>query len=131
MTRFWITLNEGVDFVLSSLEMMRGGEDLRAQDPVNVHAVARLAEAMAPGVPTKIVGIRPGEKLHEMMISSDDARSTVDLGDRYAIEPEFVEYPRKAFRDEGHKGAQDGFVYSSDINEDWLDEAGLKRMLEA
>jgi UDP-N-acetylglucosamine 4,6-dehydratase/5-epimerase len=69
--------------------------------------------------------------LHEMMISSDDARNTVDLGDRYAIEPDFVEYSRRSFRQDGAAGVPEGFVYSSDINDQWLDEAGLKRMLEA
>jgi UDP-N-acetylglucosamine 4,6-dehydratase len=129
MTRFWITINQGVDFVLSSLEIMRGGEVFVPKIPSM--SMPALADAMAPGVPTRVIGIRPGEKLHEMMISSDDARNTVDLGDRYAIEPDFVEYPRKSFRKEGATPAAEGFVYSSDINDDWLDEAGLKRMLEA
>jgi UDP-N-acetylglucosamine 4,6-dehydratase len=129
MTRFWITINQGVDFVLSSLEIMRGGEVFVPKIPSM--SMPALADAMAPGVPTRVIGIRPGEKLHEMMISSDDARNTVDLGDRYAIEPDFVEYPRLSFRKEGSTPAPEGFVYSSDINDDWLDEAGLKRMLEA
>jgi UDP-N-acetylglucosamine 4,6-dehydratase len=129
MTRFWITLNEGVDFVLSSLEMMRGGEVFVPKIPSM--RMPELLQAMAPGATTRVIGIRPGEKLHEMMISSDDARNTVDLGDRYAIEPDFVEYTRRSFRDDGAKGVPEGFVYSSDINDDWLDEAGLKRMLQA
>lgn len=66
-----------------------------------------------------------------MMISSDDARNTVDLGDRYAIEPDFVEYTRRAFRDDGAARVPEGFVYSSDINDEWLDNDGLRRMLEA
>jgi UDP-N-acetylglucosamine 4,6-dehydratase len=74
-----------------------------------------------------VVGIRPGEKLHEMMISSDDARNTVDLGDRYAIEPDFVEYQRTPF--EAPKVAED-FSYSSDSNREWLDGPGLARMLD-
>lgn len=129
MTRFWITLDEGVAFVLSSLEMMRGGEVFVPKIPSMT--MPDLLQAMAPGSKTKIIGIRPGEKLHEMMISSDDARNTVDLGDRYAIEPDFVEYTRRSFRDDGAKAVADGFVYSSDINDDWLDNDGLKRMLEA
>ena len=95
MTRFLITLNEGVDFVLSSLEVMRGGEIFVPKIPSA--KITDLAEALGPGLPHRMVGIRPGEKLHEMMISVDDARSTVDLGDRYAIEPAFVEYPRTPF----------------------------------
>ena len=129
MTRFWITLNEGVDFVLSSLEMMRGGEVFVPK--IASMRMPELVQAMAPGSTTRVIGIRPGEKLHEMMISSDDARNTVDLGDRYAIEPDFVEYSRRSFRQDGAPGVPEGFVYSSDINDAWLDEAGLKRMLEA
>jgi len=124
MTRFWITLDQGVAFVLSALEMMRGGEVFVPKIPSMT--ITDLTEAMAPGVPTRIVGIRPGEKLHEMMISSDDARNTVDLGDRYAIEPDFVEYQRKPF--DAPKVAE-GFSYSSDLNTEWLDGPGLGRML--
>jgi UDP-N-acetylglucosamine 4,6-dehydratase len=126
MTRFWITLDQGVAFVLSSLELMRGGEVFVPKIPSM--AMPALAAAMAPGLPVRTIGIRPGEKLHEMMISSDDARNTVDLGDRYAIEPDFVEYPRKPL---AGAAVADSFVYSSDQNEEWLDEAGLRRMLEA
>lgn len=129
MTRFWITLTEGVDFVMSSLEMMRGGEIFVPKIPSM--RMPELLEAMAPGATMKIIGIRPGEKLHEIMISSDDARNTADLGDRYAIEPVFVEYTRESFLTDGAGGVADGFVYSSDINDDWLDADGLKRMLEA
>ncbi|HET9160454.1 MAG TPA: polysaccharide biosynthesis protein, partial [Caulobacteraceae bacterium] len=128
MTRFWITLDQGVDFVLSSLEIMRGGEIFVPKIPSM--KMTELVEAMVPGAKTRIIGIRPGEKLHEMMISSDDARNTVDLGDRYAIEPDFVEYQRKSFRRDGHSPVPDGFVYSSDNNADWLDKAALLRMLE-
>jgi UDP-N-acetylglucosamine 4,6-dehydratase len=128
MTRFWITLDQGVDFVLSSLEMMRGGEVFVPKIPSM--AMRALAAAMAPGVPIRIVGIRPGEKLHEIMISSDDARATIDLGDRYAIEPDFVEYARESFKLSGGRAVADSFIYSSDKNHDWLDETGLKLMLE-
>jgi UDP-N-acetylglucosamine 4,6-dehydratase len=126
MTRFWITLNEGVDFVLSSLTLMRGGEIFVPKIPSM--KVTDLAESMAPGVAQKNVGIRPGEKLHEMMISVDDARTTVDLGDRYAIEPVFVEYTRTSFA-ETHSMVADGFSYASDTNDEWLDGAGLSAML--
>ena len=75
---------------------MRGGEIFVPKIPSM--KITDLAAAMAPGRRIEVVGIRPGEKLHEMMISADDARSTVELGDRYAIEPAFVEYPRTPFR---------------------------------
>jgi UDP-N-acetylglucosamine 4,6-dehydratase len=128
MTRFWITLPQGVDFVLSSLTLMRGGEIFVPKIPSM--RMPELAEAMAPGIATHVVGIRPGEKLHEMMVSADDARDTVALADRYVIEPAFVEYERQGF------GAADGaarvaedFAYSSDSNDDWLTAEGLNAML--
>ncbi len=128
MTRFWITLNEGVDFVLSSLEMMRGGEILVPKIPSM--AMPDLVHAMAPGAGIKIIGIRPGEKLHEIMVGADDARQTADLGDRYAIEPAFVEYTRTPFASEGGKPVGEDFAYSSDNNDDWLTADRLRAMLE-
>jgi UDP-N-acetylglucosamine 4,6-dehydratase len=126
MTRFWITLNQGVDFVLSSFSLMRGGEIFVPKIPSM--KMTDLAEAMAPGVPTKVIGIRPGEKLHEMMISVDDARTTVDLGDRYAIEPAFVEYPRESYSKTKPLAAE-GFSYASDTNTEWLSGPGLLELL--
>ncbi|MDZ4370053.1 MAG: UDP-N-acetylglucosamine 4,6-dehydratase (inverting) [Phenylobacterium sp.] len=126
MTRFLITLDEGVDFVLSSLSEMHGGEIFVPKIPSM--KVTEVAAALAPGMPTRVIGIRPGEKLHEMMISPDDARNTVDLGDRYAIEPAFVEYTRAPLT--GEKLAED-FSYASDSNTDWLDHAGLLAMLQS
>ena len=129
MTRFWITLDQGVSFVLSCIEMMRGGEIFVPKIPAS--KVVDLAKAMAPGLPTRIVGIRPGEKLHEAMISADDARLTVDLGDRFAIEPDFVEYPRTSFIVDG-KGRKvpEGFAYTSDVAEQ-LDDGGMLELLDA
>ena len=124
MTRFWITLNEGVEFVLSSLGVMHGGEIFVPKIPSM--KMTDLAAAMAPDLPIKVVGIRPGEKLHEIMISADDARGTLDLGDRYAIEPAFVEYPREPLA-----GArlEEGFSYVSDTNHDWLTGEALLAVL--
>lgn len=126
MTRFWITLNQGVDFVLSSLSLMRGGEIFVPKIPSM--KMTDLAEAMAPGLPIRVIGIRPGEKLHEMMISVDDARHVVDLGDRYAIEPAFVEFSRKSFASD-HRTAEDGFSYASNTNDEWLSHEGLLTLL--
>ena len=128
MTRFWITLNEGVDFVLSSLNIMRGGEVFVPKIPSM--RMTDLVEAMSPGAGIEVIGIRPGEKLHEMMISADDARSTVDLLDRYAIEPAFVEYPRVSFRETGMPGVAEDFSYASDSNTEWLSNAALMTMVE-
>ena len=126
MTRFWITLNQGVDFVLSSLSLMRGGEIFVPKIPSM--KMTALAQAMAPGLPIKVIGIRPGEKLHEMMISVDDARTTVDLGDRYAIEPAFVEYTRESYA-KTHPLTADGFCYASDTNDEWLTGEGLMELI--
>ncbi len=125
MTRFWITLGEGVDFVLSSFALMRGGEIFVPKIPSM--RITDLAQAMAPGLRTKVVGIRPGEKLHEIMISADDARATVDLGDRYAIEPAFAEYTRRPF--EGPR-LEEGFSYASDTNDQWLSGPTLLALLD-
>ena len=127
MTRFWITLNQGVDFVLSSLDLMRGGEIFVPKIPSM--KMTDLAAAMAPGLPIRIIGIRPGEKLHEMMISADDARTTVDLGDRYAIEPAFVEFSREAYAKTRPQVAE-GFSYASDTNDEWLSGEGLLALLD-
>jgi UDP-N-acetylglucosamine 4,6-dehydratase/5-epimerase len=127
MTRFWISLDQGVDFVLSSMEMMRGGEIFVPK--IGSMTMPQVASALAPALPQRTVGIRPGEKLHEMMISGDDARMTVELADRYVIEPQFVEYTRKSFSADGGKPVADGFVYSSDTNSEWLDADGLMALL--
>ena len=127
MTRFWITLDQGVDFVLSSLNVMRGGEIFVPKIPSM--RVVDLAAAMAPHLRQEMVGIRPGEKLHEMMISADDARTTIDLGDRYAIEPAFAEYARKPVA--GARPAPEDFSYASDSNDEWLRGADLLAMLKA
>jgi UDP-N-acetylglucosamine 4,6-dehydratase len=124
MTRFWITLDQGVDFVLSALELMRGGEIFVPKIPSM--KVIDLAAALAPHCSVKVVGIRPGEKLHEMMISADDARTTLDLGDRYAIEPAFAEYQRG--RIEG-RPVGEGFCYASDTNGEWLSGVELLALL--
>jgi UDP-N-acetylglucosamine 4,6-dehydratase len=130
MTRFWITLDEGVNFVLSSLEMMRGGEIFVPKIPSM--AMPDLARAMAPEAEVRIIGIRPGEKLHEIMVGADDARQTQDLGDRYVIEPSFVEYTRQKFGPaDGATPVAEDFAYASDSNDDWLTPDGLRAMLEA
>ncbi len=129
MTRFWITLNEGVDFVLSSLTMMRGGEIFVPKIPSM--SMPDLVKAMSPDVGMKVVGIRPGEKLHEIMISADDSRSTVEFEDRFAIEPNFAEFGRTPYSEvDGAKPVAEDFSYSSDNNHDWLSPEGLLAMLE-
>jgi UDP-N-acetylglucosamine 4,6-dehydratase len=128
MTRFWITLDQGVDFVLSSLVLMRGGEVFVPKIPSMT--VVDLARVMAPDLPHEVVGVRPGEKLHEVMVSADDARQTVELADRYVIEPSFVEYTRQRFgADDGATPVAEDFSYASDSNGEWLSPEGLRAML--
>jgi UDP-N-acetylglucosamine 4,6-dehydratase len=128
MTRFWITLDQGVEFVLSSLEMMRGGEILVPKIPSMT--VTDLARAMAPEAEIRLVGIRPGEKLHETMVGADDSRQTLEMADRYIIEPAFVEYSRRAFgQADGASLVEEGFAYASDSNDDWLTAEGLRALL--
>jgi len=126
MTRFWITLEQGVDFVLSCLDMMRGGEIFIPKIPSM--KITDLAEALSPGTKYKIIGIRPGEKLHEVMITEDDARNTVEFPDRYVIEPNPVAWTGHVLRD-GAIPVEDGFRYSSDNNTEWLDADGLHQLI--
>ena len=127
MTRFWITLEQGVNFVLSSLAMMKGSEIFVPKIP-SLTTVA-LAQAMAPHLPHKIIGIRPGEKLHEIMVPEDDARSTVELEDRFVILPPQLEARRAAYLKAGAGPMADGFSYTSDRNPEGLDARGLQALL--
>lgn len=129
MTRFWITLQHGVDFVLSSIGTMRGGEIYVPKIPSM--RVLDLAEAIAPGMPTHEIGIRPGEKLHEAMFSEDDSRNTVELADRYVIEPAFPFWTGDHLRDTGAIPVPEGFFYRSDTNTEWLDAKALRALVEA
>ncbi len=128
MTRFWITVDQGVNFVLSSLAMMTGGEIFVPKIPSM--KIGDIAEAIAPGVPTEIVGIRPGEKLHEIMITNDDARTTWELDDRFIIAPTFQFWSNEPYEAEGGRQVAEDFSYSSDANAEWLDSAGLVALLD-
>nr|WP_232314868.1 UDP-N-acetylglucosamine 4,6-dehydratase (inverting) [Oceanibaculum pacificum] len=116
MTRFWITLQQGVNFVLSCMQIMRGGEIFVPKIPSML--MTEFALSLAPHLPHKLIGIRPGEKIHEIMISSDDSRTTIDLGDRYVIQPAFAWFSRTSYK-EATPVAED-FVYSSENNTEWL-----------
>lgn len=126
MTRFWITLDQAVDLVLYAVEHMAGGEIFIPKIPSM--RVTDLAEAMAPGVPREVIGIRPGEKLHELLLTSDESRHAVDADDVFVILPEhpwWTDHPRWI---EG-KPLEDGFVYSSETNDWWLGPDDLKALL--
>jgi UDP-N-acetylglucosamine 4,6-dehydratase (inverting) len=126
MTRFFITLPEAVDLVISSAERMAGGEIFVPKIP-SVR-ITELASAIAPDARHDVVGIRPGEKLHEVLLMSDEARHTIDSGDRYVVLPEF-----HAWSGDLPTGAAlpDGFVYSSDTNEHWLDREHVATLWES
>lgn len=127
MTRFWITLTQGVNLVLSSMELTEGGEIFVPKIPSM--STAELARSMAPHLPQKVIGIRPGEKLHEIMVPADDARQTLEMSDRYVIIPAYLPATREAYLDRGARQVADGFAYSSDANEERLDARGLQTML--
>ncbi len=128
MTRFWITLEQGVNFVLSSLEMMQGGEVFVPRIPSM--KMTALARAMAPQLNYHIIGIRPGEKLHEVMVPHDDGRNTLLFDDRYIIEPMLEFWDRDVYLRKGATLVPEEFYYSSDGNDEWLDVDGLHEMLK-
>lgn len=126
MTRFWITLDQGVNFVIKSLETMRGGEIFIPKIPSV--KIMDLARAVSPRAKIKIVGLRPGEKMHEILISADEARHTYDFSDYYIIAPEFVSWGRIDYKNSG-KELEEGYYYSSDNNDSWLTVADIKRLI--
>ena len=125
MTRFWITLPQAVDFVITSFADMTGGELYVPRIPSM--RVVDLAEAIAPGAALTEMGIRPGEKLHEEMISTEDSRRTVRRSDRYVVLPTLAEW---GFTNTSGDPVPDGFAYTSDTNDLWLDVPQLRAMLD-
>ena len=126
MTRFWITLEEAVDLVLFGLDQMVGGEVFVPKLPSM--RVVDLAEAVAPDLPREIVGIRPGEKLHETLLTDDEARHSIDSGDVYVVLPEHPWWDAHPKWLSG-EALPEGFCYSSDTNTDWLTADQLKEFL--
>ena len=127
MTRFWITLDQGVQFVLSCLRMMRGGEVFVPKIPSM--RIVDVARCLAPGKPIEVIGIRPGEKLHEVMVPADEARATLDHGDRYIVLPTFMASPDAVYRAAGATPVNNDFSYASDSNEEWLSGDELTEMV--
>ncbi len=125
MTRFWITLDQGVQFVIDSLERMKGGEIFIPKIPsMNI---LDFAKAIAPECTTEIVGIRPGEKLHEAMITEDDARHTLEYADHFVIQPEFPWWSNEHMN--GGTSLPEGFTYISNVNDDWLSVEDLRALV--
>lgn len=125
MTRFWITLEQAVEFVLSCLPLIQGGETFVPKIPSM--RLMDMAAALAPDAERKVVGIRPGEKLHEVLVTEDEARHCYDIGDRYVILPQLATWDME--RPERGESLPDGFRYASDNNTDWLDEEALRAMV--
>lgn len=128
MTRFWITLEQGVRFVLQCLKLMHGGEIFVPKIPSM--KVMDLARAIAPDCEYKFVGIRAGEKLHEVMVPEDDARRTLEYEDHYVIQPEHRFWTENGYHENGGKPCPDGFKYSSDTNSQWLTVDALYEMID-
>jgi UDP-N-acetylglucosamine 4,6-dehydratase len=128
MTRFWITLEQGVNFVLNRMETMVGGELFVPKLPsMNM---MDLAKVIAPECKTEIIGIRPGEKLHEVMIPKDDARRTIEYADHYTIQPDFDFWGRRFTNNDGNPVPED-FEYSSGANPWQLSEIEMKEIIQS
>lgn len=128
MTRFWITLQQAVDFVLRTLDIMRGGEVFVPKIP-SMH-LTDLAEAIAPGVPHTNCGIRPGEKIHETLISVEDGRHTLEFDDYYAILPEVIVSQWQLYPHSEGRRLPEGFFFGSENNSQWLDVDQLRKILQ-
>ncbi|MFN8384149.1 MAG: UDP-N-acetylglucosamine 4,6-dehydratase (inverting) [Anaerolineales bacterium] len=126
MTRFWLSLEQGVRFVITCIEQMEGGEVFIPKIPST--KVVDLAKAIAPSAEIEIIGIRPGEKLHEMLISEDEARHTIELEKMYVVQPAEATWFGYSWKDKG-KSLKEGYYYSSDNNAEWLDVEGIKKYI--
>ena len=124
MTRFWITLEQGVELVLNGIERMHGGEVFIPK--ISSMNIMDLAKAIAPDCDIDTIGIRSGEKLHEMLISADEARESIDLDDMYVILPAHPWWSSDNWS--GSKKLAEDFSYTSDANESWLTIDDLKKM---
>ena len=129
MTRFSITLDEGVDFVIKAFERMHGGEVFVPKIPS--YKILDVAKAAAPDAKIQITGIRPGEKLHELMIPEDESRHTLEFEDSFVIQPHFHWWTNeRSLKSEGGKPCPDGFSYRSNTNDKWLSIDDLKKIVD-
>jgi UDP-N-acetylglucosamine 4,6-dehydratase len=126
MTRFWITLEQGVRFVVRCVEEMHGGEIFVPKIPSM--KLVDMAEALAPGCETHFVGIRPGEKLHEVLVSEDEARNTLELDDMFIIRPAHPWWHEENWNDA--RPLPEGFRYASDNNPQWLSSGALLDLVQ-
>ena len=134
MTRFWISLRQGVEFVLSNIDYMTGGEIFIPKIPSM--KVTDIARSLDPLIKLKYVGIRPGEKIHEVLITQDESINTLELNDRYIIKPsfltkeQFIKVFNKKFKNNNAKFVKENFFYSSDSNKSWLDKKSFLKLLD-
>lgn len=126
MTRFWITLEQGVRFVISCIERMQGGEIFVPKIPSM--RIVDLAEVIVPGVEREIIGIRPGEKLHECLITEEEARHAREFDTYFIIEPEYPFWSKDNL--DGGRPIPDDFTYTSDTNTWWLKKDELRKMMD-
>ncbi len=126
MTRFWLSLEQGVQFVINCIEQMEGGEVFVPKIPSTT--VVDLAKAIAPDAEIEIIGIRPGEKLHEDLLSVDEARHSVELDTMFVVQPVEASWFGYSWQDKG-KSLPEGFSYTSDNNSEWLDLEGMKEFI--
>lgn len=126
MTRFWLTIDQGVRFVIRCIEQMQGGEVFVPKIPSM--KVVDIAKVVAPDAELEEVGIRPGEKLHEVLIHEDEARATVELEEMYVVQPSAAWWFGHGWQERGQPLA-DGFRYSSDSNEVWLTLGEIKEIV--
>ena len=127
MTRFWLTLEQGARFVIHVIEEMRGGEVFVPKIPSM--QIMDLARAVSPSAEIKVIGIRPGEKLHEVLISRDESRSTVELENMFVVQPVEAFWFGGEWKKLGQP-VEDGFKYSSDNNTAWLNEEEIQKIIE-
>lgn len=128
MTRFWMSLEDAVELVFKALEESRGGETYVFKNPS--YRITDIAEAMNPGGKIKVVGIREGEKLHEVMITSDDSRGTYDYGDHYIIYPNYVWWTKNDYFKEDGSLIEEGWEYNSGTNTEWMDIKTLRKNIK-
>jgi UDP-N-acetylglucosamine 4,6-dehydratase len=126
MTRFWLTLEQGARFVIRCMEQMLGGEVFVPKIPSM--KILDLANVIAPEADVEIIGIRPGEKLHEVLIHEDEARSTVELDDMFVVQPSTELWFGHDWQVKGHQ-LPDGFRYASNSNPDWLTKDQIQEMV--
>jgi UDP-N-acetylglucosamine 4,6-dehydratase len=128
MTRFWLTLDQGVRFVIRCVEAMHGGEVFVPKIPST--RIVDIARVIAPHAALEVIGIRPGEKLHEVLIHEDEARSTIEMKDMFVVQPSEAFWFGHDWQDKGNQLA-DGFRYASDANSEWLTVEQIQDLVTA